>query len=112
MQYLIAFCSRPETASDVIPGAFVGLAIPDKAVRCLDRRLNRSREIPREAVGGGIFDGFFRDDFRPEVVSDVISDVATEHVGVDVPVKLCGEPTNLIDSYGWHKAESPFRRFV
>ena len=53
-----------------------------------DPRLNRSREIPPEAVGGGIFDGFLRDNFRQEITSDIISGVVVEHVGMHVPVKF------------------------
>ena len=55
-QYLIAFCSRLETASDVISGRFVGSIICDEDVKFHDPHLNHSREIPPEAVGGGIFD--------------------------------------------------------
>ena len=40
--------------SNVISGKFVGPAVPDKHVKFGD-----SREIPPEAVGGGIVDGFF-----------------------------------------------------
>ena len=58
----------------------------DKLVKLRDPCLNFSREIPPEAVGGGIFDSF-HDNFRPEVVSDVISGGAVEHVGVDVHVE-------------------------
>ena len=49
--------------------------------------LNRSREIPPEAVGGGIF-ASFPYDFRPEVDNDVISGVAVKYFGVDVGVKF------------------------
>ena len=58
VQYLITFCSRPEEASDVIPSRFVGPADLDKRVKSNDPSLNRSREIPPEAVGGGILDCF------------------------------------------------------
>ena len=69
LQYLIAFCSRLEAASDVISGTFVAPTVPDKIVKFRDPCLNRSRVIPPEAVGGGIFDSFFRYNFRPEVDS-------------------------------------------
>ena len=58
--------------SDVIYGKFVGPNVPDKPIKFRNPRLNRSREIPPQAVGGGIFDGF-RNIFPPEVVSEVIS---------------------------------------
>ena len=63
--YLIAFCSRLETACNVISGRFVGHNDADKALKVRDPRLNRSREISPEAV---IFDGFFHTNSRPEVV--------------------------------------------
>ena len=47
-----------ETASDVIFGRFLGPIICDKRVKLSDPRLNRSREISPETVGGGIFDRF------------------------------------------------------
>ena len=58
MQYLITFFSRPEAAGDVICGMFVGPVVRNKYVKFHDTSLNDSREIPPEAVGGGIFDGF------------------------------------------------------
>ena len=79
VQYLIAFCSRPEAASDVISGRFVRLAVPDKYVKFHGRRLNRSREIPPNAVGCGIYDRFLNfDKCQREIVSDVISGVDVE----------------------------------
>ena len=59
MQYVIAFCSLAEVASDVIFCKFVGPIVSDKSVKCRDLCLNRSREILPEAAGGGIFDSFF-----------------------------------------------------
>ena len=56
--YLIAFCSRPEAASEVISSKFVGLTVADKCVKFGDPRLSRSPEILPEAVGGGILDSF------------------------------------------------------
>ena len=50
VQYLTAFCSRPEVMSDVISGGFVGPVVPDNRVKFGDPGFNRSREIPPEAV--------------------------------------------------------------
>ena len=58
VQYLIAFCSQTEAASDVIPSSFVRLVVRDKCAKFGDPRLTRSREIRPEVVGGGIFDIF------------------------------------------------------
>ena len=68
MQYLVAFCNPNGKGIDVISGSFVGPIVTDKRVKFPDPRLNRSREIPPELVGGGIFDGFFRDNFGLELV--------------------------------------------
>ena len=62
--------------------------VPNKPVKFREPRLNRSREIPLEAVRCGIFDGFFRVNFRPEVVSDVISSVVLDSNGMKVRVKF------------------------
>ena len=78
MQYSNAFCSRLETASDVMSSTFVGPVVPNERVKFRDPRFNRSRRIPPDAVEGGIFDVSFRDNFRPEVDSDVISGVDVE----------------------------------
>ena len=51
MQYMIAFCSRPEAASDIISSKFVRPIVPEK------RGQFRSRQIQTEAVVGGIFGG-------------------------------------------------------
>ena len=68
VQYLITFYSRPETASDVISGKFVGPSICDSPVKFRYPLLNRSREIPSEVVSDGIFDRFLNFDHRqPEV---------------------------------------------
>ena len=50
VQYLIAFCSQLEAASDVISGRFARLIVLDKCVRFRNPCLNRSRDIPPEAV--------------------------------------------------------------
>ena len=39
---LFAGRTRPEAASDVISGSFVGPTVPDKCVQFRDHRLNRS----------------------------------------------------------------------
>ena len=57
LQYLIAFCSQLEAASDVISGRFVRLALPDSSVKFMT--LNCSPEIQPEAVGDGISAVFF-----------------------------------------------------
>ena len=57
VQHVIAFCSRPETAIEVISSTFVGPIVPDKRVKFRDPHLNRSVEIQPKAVG--IFDGSF-----------------------------------------------------
>ena len=55
VQYLIiAFCSRPEPASDVISGCFVGPIASDKPAKLSGPRANHFGEIPPEAVGGSI----------------------------------------------------------
>ena len=82
VQYLIiAFCSRPETASDVISAKFVGPIVHDKPVKFLDFPLNGSREIPTQAVGGVIFWYFAT---GSEVISSAVEDAA----GVDALVQL------------------------
>ena len=50
VQYLIAFWSGPETASDVIAGKFVELTVTDKRDKFRDPRLNRSGKIRPKAV--------------------------------------------------------------
>ena len=58
--YNLRHCHRrPEMASDVISGRFVGPVAPDNRVKFGDPRLKLSREIPPEAVSRGIFDCFF-----------------------------------------------------
>ena len=56
------------------PAGLLGPIVPDKPVKFRDPSLNRSREIPSEAVGGGIFDRFFKfDNCQPEVARRVTS---------------------------------------
>ena len=88
MQYLVAFCSRPEGTSDVISGRFVGQTVLEKCVKFGYPRFNRSREFPPTTVGSGIIDSFFRYNFQPEVDNGVTSGVAIYYVGMDVPVKF------------------------
>ena len=59
--YAIFNCVLQPTgaASDVISGRFMGPIGPDKNVKFDGHRTSDSREIPPEAIGGGIFDGFF-----------------------------------------------------
>ena len=45
MQYSTAFCSRLEAANDRMSGLFVGLIVPDTAVKFRDAGLKFSREI-------------------------------------------------------------------
>ena len=79
VQYLIAFCSRPEAVSDVVSGGFVMLIVLDKCVKFRDPHLHRFREHRPKAVEDGIFfNSFFHGNFRLEVASEVISGVAVE----------------------------------
>ena len=56
--------------------------VRDKPVKCHDPSLNRFREIPPEAIRGGIFD-FFPHNFQPDVGNDVISSMAVDNVGMN-----------------------------
>ena len=61
VQYLIRFYSLPEAASNVISfGWFVWPIVLDldKCVKFCGPSLSHSREIPLQAVIGGIFDSF------------------------------------------------------
>ena len=71
----------------------MGPLVLDKRVKFHDPRLNRSREIPLEAVGGGVFDCFTYN-FRPEVDNDVISGMAVNNVGMDVSVDFGDSSSN------------------
>ena len=62
----------------------MGPVVLDKHVKFHDPGLNRSREIPPEALGCGIF-YCFPFNFRAEVDNDVVSGRAVENVGMDVP---------------------------
>ena len=69
------------------------LIVLDKCVDFRDICLNLSREIPPEAIRGGILD-FFRCNFRPEVDNYVISGTAVDNAGLDVPVELGNSRSN------------------
>ena len=69
---------------------FVGPVVLDKRVKVNDPSLNRSRALPPEAAGGGIFNF----NFRPEVDNDAIPGVAVDNVGMDVFVKFDGSMSN------------------
>ena len=81
MQYLIAFCSRPEVTSGVLSCRFVKPIVLDECVEFRDSRLNRYREFPPVAIGGGIFDRFFSQSLTTG------SGVTVEWIGIDVRVK-------------------------
>ena len=68
-------------------GSFVAPVIPDKHVKFRDNRLQSSRGILPEAVGGDIFDGLVRYKFGTEAVSDGICGVDVEQLGRDVHAK-------------------------
>ena len=55
MQYSIAFCNRPEAASDVVFCLIVRVIVLDNAVTFRHHGLNRSREIQPKAARGEIF---------------------------------------------------------
>ena len=85
-----------ETAGDVKSGTFAAPIVHYKPV-AFKLHLNRSQEIPSEAVGGGIFDRFVFlkfDNCQLEVASDVISDMAVQYVSMDVCVKFGDSKSN------------------
>ena len=89
VQCLIAFCSRRETAGKVVSGAFLEPIVHDVQVKFRDPRLNRSGEIPPEAVGGVISGRFSKvDNIRPEVASDVMPGVVADTTDMGVSVKF------------------------
>ena len=59
MKYLLTFCKGREAANDVRSSNVVGPIVLDKCVKFRSLSLNHSREIPAEAVGGGVFDSVF-----------------------------------------------------
>ena len=66
----------------------------DDNLKFRDPSLNRSREIPLEVVGGGIFDSCFCYNFRPDIGNDVLSSVAVDYVRMDVPAKIGDSKSN------------------
>ena len=61
----------------------------EKCVKFRGPCLNRSREIPPEAVASGIFDSFFRYSFRPEADNNVVY-----CVGMDIRIKFGDSTSN------------------
>ena len=98
MQYVIGFCSRREATSGVISGRFVGPIVPNNFVNFAYPRLNISREVPHEAVCGGIFHDLARN-IRPEKVSDIISGANVGHVDVDAHVKVSDLAQTVLEIY-------------
>ena len=80
------------SSSDVTSGLVVGPVVLDKRVKFPDLRLNRSREILPETVGGCIFDAFSRK--LPTKSSGDIVGVAVEYVRMDVHVKFGDSGSN------------------
>ena len=73
VQYLMAFCSRSEPASDTISfisSKFFRPIVLDKCVKFRDPCLNCSWEV-------------FLYDFRPEIDNDIKYSVAVDYVGMD-----------------------------
>ena len=64
-----------------------------KCVKFDHPRFSRSREIPPESVGSGIFDSFFVTT-SDRKYNDVISGVAVDNDSVDVPVKFGDSKSN------------------
>ena len=58
VQYFYLAADRKQQVTSYLTSLW-GKIGPDMHVKFHDLRLNRSREILPEAVGGGIFDGFF-----------------------------------------------------
>ena len=89
VQYLTAFCSRPEITSDVMCSRFVRPVVRDKRATFREPRLNRSREISPEVVGGVIFGSFSNpNNYLPEVASDVIACVVIDLTSAKVCMKF------------------------
>ena len=81
--------------SDVISSGFLRPVVPDKHMKFGDPRLNLSRDISPEAVGGVIFGLFLNvDKYQLEVNSDVIYDVFIDPIGVKVHVKFGDSQSN------------------
>ena len=87
VQYLIAFCSRPKTAGDVVSRQFVKLIVADKSLL-----KPFSRNSTRSHIGGDIFDICFA---TSPTVSDFISCVVVGQTGTDINVEFSGSSSNL-----------------
>ena len=74
VQYLGAFCSRPETDNHVtFKGRFVRPIVQDKCVNfCYPRLISLWRKSPRSRWKQH-FQQFYSDKFQPEAVNDVMS---------------------------------------
>ena len=93
VHYVIAFCSWPETASDVITGRSVGPIVYNKRVKFHDPPSTRFQEIPPKAA---IFDRFSNVDNFREVANDVISGViVVDPTGTDSTSNRSGDIRNL-----------------
>ena len=91
LQYLIAFCSRPEASSGIISGSNVCHVGVDVLVKFGD--VLEKYDI--EALGGGIFDRLLNfDNCQPEEGSDVRSRANIDQNGVKVCVTFCESGSN------------------
>ena len=109
MQYLTAFCSRTETASDVISSSFVGPIVPDKLVkfRGLPNYLKSFSRNSTRSRWGRHFRRSFRDNFGPEAVCDAISGMDVEQVGMDI-CQTFGDSRSRQSGAGESAAIMPF----
>ena len=96
VQYLITFCSPPAATSDVISGAFVWTIFPNEHVQFRDHHLNRTREIPPEAIGGSIFNSHCEKIFfmAHGVNKDLVVDESGKYLRV---VEKCSDLQQRID---------------
>ena len=92
VQYLIAFCSPHEAASDELSGRFVRAIVADKRIQFCDP--DHSGEIRPEATDV-VFSTVFRDHFRQEITSDVISGAAVQWDGMSVRIKFGDSRSNI-----------------
>ena len=98
--YLHFAADRKQLVTSYPTGLWGRPTVHDKRVQSRDPRLNRTQEIPPEAVGGGIFKGYLNfHNCQPEVSSDIISGMAVQHVGTDV--------SNLV----FQRSKTSFRPF-
>ena len=85
MQHLVAFCNRPEGASDVISGRIAWPREVCKIWSSSPEPFSRNSARSRQKQ---YFGQCFRYYFRPEVCNDVISGAAIDYVGMDVLVNV------------------------